>query len=188
MKNNNAPQELNKAKTAGKTSNKVAAKADAAADLSSLLIDSLKDIYWAENALLNALPKMAENATAPNLTSAIEDHLMVTKNQVSRLQKAFEILGAKAEGKKCEAMAGLIKEGEGMLEETQPGLVRDMAIIAASQKVEHYEIATYGTLKALAIKLGENEVAQLMAQTLAEEKESDCILTDIASDPIKMKS
>ena len=171
-----------------KQSNMVKPLADAAADLPSLLVDSLKDIYWAENALLKALPKMAENATAPNLTSAIEDHIKVTKNQVTRLEKAFELLGEKAEGKKCEAMAGLIKEGEGMLEETQPGLVRDMAIIAASQKVEHYEIATYGTLRELAKKLGENEVAQLMAQTLAEEKESDCILTDIASDPVKMKS
>jgi len=160
--------------------NIVTPASDAASDLRSLFIDSLKDIYWAENALVGALPKMAANATAASLSSAIKDHLTVTKNQVSRLQQVFELLGEKAEGKKCEAMAGLLKEGDSIIEETVPGPIRDAGIIAASQKVEHYEIATYGTLHALAKTLGENDAAQLLAKTLAEEKEADQLLSDIA--------
>ena len=153
---------------------------DAAKDLRELFIDSLKDIYWAENALVKALPKMAANATSPGLRSAIKDHLDVTKLQVERLDKVFEVLKVKAEGKKCEAMAGLLKEGESILEETMPGAVRDAGIIAASQKIEHYEIATYGTLVSFAKTLGENDASKLLTQTLAEEKESDCVLNDIA--------
>jgi ferritin-like metal-binding protein YciE len=153
---------------------------DAASNLSDLFIDSLKDIYWAENALVNALPKMIANATAPSLISAIKDHHAVTKNQLIRLVKVFELLGEKAEGKKCEAMAGLLKEGDSIIEETIPGAVRDAGIIAASQKIEHYEIATYGTLVAFAKALGENDVAKLLTQTLAEEKEADSVLNDVA--------
>lgn len=159
---------------------------DAAKELRELFIDSLKDIYWAEKALVSALPKMIANATAPNLSSAIKEHHAVTKNQVTRLEKVFELLGLKAEGKKCEAMAGLLKEGDSILEETIPGAVRDAGIIAASQKVEHYEIATYGTLVAFAKTLGENDVAKLLSQTLAEEKESDCILNDVALNSINI--
>lgn len=155
-------------------------KSDAASELKDLFIDSLKDIYWAENALVGALPKMVANATAPNLSSAIQEHLDVTKNQVVRLEKFFELMGEKAEGKKCEAMAGLLKEGDSILEETMLGAVRDAGIIAASQKIEHYEIATYGTLVAFAKTLGQNDVAKLLTQTLAEEKESDCVLNDVA--------
>lgn len=158
----------------------VAPAKDAAKDLRELFIDSLKDIYWAENALVKALPKMAANATSPGLRSAIKDHLDVTKLQVERLDKVFEVLKVKAEGKKCEAMAGLLKEGESILEETVPGAVRDAGIIAASQKIEHYEIATYGTLVSFAKTLGENDASKLLTQTLAEEKESDCVLNDIA--------
>ncbi len=159
---------------------------DAAKELRELFIDSLKDIYWAEKALVSALPKMIANATAPNLSSAIKEHHAVTKNQVTRLEKVFELLGLKAEGKKCEAMAGLLKEGDSILEETIPGAVRDAGIIAASQKVEHYEIATYGTLVAFAKTLGENDVAKLLSQTLAEEKESDSILNDVALNSINI--
>ena len=159
---------------------------DAAKELRELFIDSLKDIYWAEKALVSALPKMIANATAPNLSSAIKEHHAVTKNQVTRLEKVFELLGLKAEVKKCEAMAGLLKEGDSILEETIPGAVRDAGIIAASQKVEHYEIATYGTLVAFAKTLGENDVAKLLSQTLAEEKESDCILNDVALNSINI--
>lgn len=153
---------------------------DAATELRELFIDCLKDIYWAENALIKALPKMAINATSSKLASAIKEHIAVTENQVARLEQVFGLLGVKAEGKKCEAMAGLIKEGDGILEETIPGAVRDAGIIAASQKVEHYEIATYGTLCAFAKTLGENEAAKLLAQTLAEEKEADMLLSDAA--------
>ena len=130
--------------------------------------------------MVRALPKMAANATSARLESAILEHLTVTKNQVTRLEKVFDILGEKAEGKKCEALAGLLKEGDGILEETEPGAVRDAGIIAASQKIEHYEIATYGTLSAFAKTLGENDVAKLLTQTLAEEKEADCVLNDVA--------
>ncbi|MEO7975612.1 ferritin-like domain-containing protein [Flavobacterium sp.] len=180
MKNSEKPTEN---KIAGAKSNKdnfVAPASDAATDLRAFFIDSLKDIYWAENALVGALPKMAENATDPGLSGAILEHLAITKNQVARLEKVFDLLGEKAEGKKCEAMAGLLKEGDSILEETSPGAVRDAGIIAASQKIEHYEIATYGTLCAFAKSLGENDAAKLLTQTLAEEKEADCILNDVA--------
>jgi len=184
MKNTNNPEKGQKDSVPSATKNFVTPAADAANDLRTFFIDSLKDIYWAENALVGALPKMAENATAAGLSSAIKDHLAVTQNQVLRLQLVFESLGEKAEGKKCEAMAGLLKEGDSILEETVPGPVRDAGIIAASQKIEHYEIATYGTLCAFAKTLGENEAAQLLAKTLAEEKEADMLLSDVASTKI----
>jgi ferritin-like metal-binding protein YciE len=157
---------------------------DAATELRDFFVDSLKDIYWAENALLSALPKMVANTTSPNLASAIKEHIQVTKVQVKRLETIFDLLGEKAEGKKCEAMAGLIKEGDSILEETTPGPVRDAGIIAASQKIEHYEIATYGTLCAFAKTLGENDAAKLLTQTLAEEKEADALLSDAAYNSI----
>lgn len=153
---------------------------DAATDLKELFVDSLKDIYWAENALVGALPKMAANATSPGLAGAILEHLDITKLQVKRLEQIFDLIGEKAEGKKCEAMAGLLKEGESIILETAPGPVRDAGIIAASQKIEHYEIAAYGTLAAFAKTLGENDAAKLLTQTLAEEKEADCVLNDVA--------
>ncbi len=157
---------------------------DAANDLFLLFVDSLKDIYWAENALLAALPKMMANATSQSLASAIKDHINVTSNQVERLEKVFDLIGEKAEGKKCQAMAGLIKEGEEILMETVPGPVRDAGIISASQKIEHYEIATYGTLCAFARTLGANDAAKLLTQTLAEEKEADMLLSDAAYNSI----
>jgi len=159
-------------------------KASAADGLRELFVDSLKDIYWAEKALTKALPKMAKNATSENLKAALEDHLNVTKEQVSRLEEVFEIIGKKAAAKKCDAMEGLIKEGESIMEETQPGAVRDAGIIAASQKIEHYEIATYGTLCAFAKTLGEDEAAKLLEATLAEEKEADVTLTEAAYNTI----
>jgi ferritin-like metal-binding protein YciE len=177
MKNSEKPSE-NKAST--KHKNIVSPSSDAAANLRDFFIDSLKDIYWAENALVGALPKMAANATSGSLSSAILEHLAITENQVARLEKVFELLGEKAEGKKCEAMAGLLKEGDSILEETEPGAVRDAGIIAASQKIEHYEIASYGILSAFAKTLGENDAAKLLTQTLAEEKEADCLLNDVA--------
>ncbi|MEC5166603.1 ferritin-like metal-binding protein YciE [Flavobacterium sp. PL11] len=163
-------------------------KNDAASELKDLFIDSLKDIYWAENALIGVLPKMVANATAPSLQSAINEHLKVTKIQITRLEDVFNFLGEKAEGKKCEAMAGLIKEGDSILEETQPGAVRDAGIIAASQKIEHYEIATYGTLVAFAKTLGENDIAKLLSKNLAEEKEADCVLNDVALNSVNIKA
>lgn len=159
-------------------------KKSAAEGLRDLFVDSLKDIYWAEKALTKALPKMAKNATNANLISAINEHLTVTEDQVARLEDVFTNLGEKAVAKKCDAMEGLIKEGEGILEETEPGAVRDAGIIAASQKIEHYEIATYGTLVAFAKTLGEAEVAALLEQTLQEEKDADKTLTEAAYNTI----
>ncbi|MFD1604440.1 ferritin-like domain-containing protein [Flavobacterium artemisiae] len=162
----------------------VKAKSDAAEGLRDLFIDSLKDIYWAEKALTKALPKMAKNATSENLITAINDHLTVTESQVERLERVFEILGEKAAAKKCDAMEGLIKEGESIMEETQQGPVRDAGIIAASQKIEHYEIASYGTLAAFALTLEEDDAAALLQQTLEEEKEADTLLTEAAYNTI----
>lgn len=159
-------------------------KKSAAEGLRELFVDSLKDIYWAENALTKALPKMAKNATNKHLITAINDHLEVTKGQVDRLEKVFALIGEKVAAKKCDAMEGLIKEGEGILEETEPGAVRDAGIIAASQKIEHYEIATYGTLAAFAKTLGEEEAAGLLHETLVEEKEADVTLTEAAYNTI----
>lgn len=184
MKNSGTPAPNDHRKIITNATAMVPAKADAATDLKALFIDSLKDIYWAENALLKALPKMADNATSANLGSSIKDHIAVTRNQVKRLEQVFALLGEKAEGKKCDAMDGLLKEGDGILEETVPGSVRDAGIIAASQKIEHYEIATYGTLCAFAKTLGENEAASLLMQTLAEEKEADMLLSDAAYNSI----
>jgi len=171
-------------KTSTSKAGVVKAKSSAAEGLRDLFVDSLKDIYWAEKALTKALPKMAKNATTENLVLAINDHLAVTEEQVRRLEQVFQIVGEKAVAKKCDAMDGLIKEGEGIMEETELGPVRDAGIIAASQKIEHYEIATYGTLVAFAKTLGEDEAAELLAQTLAEEKDADVTLTDAAYNTI----
>lgn len=158
----------------------VKAKKSAAEDLREFFVDALKDIYWAEKALTKALPKMAKNARTPKLVSALNSHLEETENQIERLLKVFDLVGEKAVAKKCDAMAGLIKEGESILEETEPGPVRDAGIIAACQKIEHYEIATYGTLCAYAKTLGETKAGTLLHATLEEEKNADLTLTDAA--------
>ena len=167
---------------------KIAHKADAADQLKDFMIDGLKDLYWAEKALVKSLPKMAKNATSRHLTTAINDHLSETKNQVKRLEGAFKSLGIKAEAVKCDAMAGLLKEATGIMEETQPGAVRDAAIIAASQKVEHYEIASYGTMATYAKLLGEKDVLKLLLETLKEEKTCDKDLTKLAKTEINVKA
>lgn len=159
---------------------KVKPKASAAEGLRDLFIEELKDIYWAEKALVKALPKMAKNATTPTLITALLNHLEETENHVSRLEEVFSLFGEKAVAKKCDAMEGLLKEGEGILEETESGAVRDAGIILAAQKVEHYEIATYGTLVAFAGTLGESEAAGLLQETLNEEKQADVTLTEAA--------
>ncbi len=149
--------------------------------LSKLFIDSLKDIYWAEKALIKALPKMAKASTSDDLRSAFQDHLTETQTQIERLESVFEIIGQKAQAKKCEAMAGLTKEAEEMISETEKGSeTRDVALIMAAQKVEHYEIATYGSLATLAAQLGYADAKELLGQTLQEEKNSDSLLTEIA--------
>ena len=167
---------------------KTPAKSDAAAELAALFHAELKDIYWAEKALTKALPKMAKNATSTVLKNALQSHLAETNTQIGRLEKAFEMIGKKAQAAKCDAMEGLIKEGDGMLEETKPGPVRDAGIIAACQKIEHYEIATYGTLCAHAKTLGHDNVAKILHESLMEEKTADTTLTDTAYNDINFKA
>ena len=162
------------------TSKAVKTKPDAAEGLRELLEDSLKDIYWAEKAITHAMPKMIANATTPELIDALSEHLDVTAIQVTRLEKVFKSLGLKPEAKKCEAMEGLIKEAEELMKSTEKGVVRDAGIIAAAQKVEHYEIATYGTLRSFANTLGEHEASALLEETLNEEKEADASLSAVA--------
>lgn len=172
----------------GRKNRTVPPKSSAAEGLHDLFVDELKDLIYAERALVKALPKMANNANDPKLKAAIQEHVAVTERQVERLQDIFEALGESDRGKKCEAMEGLIKEGETILEDTEPGPVRDAGIISASQKIEHYEIASYGTLVAFAKILGEVEIAELLEETLAEEKEADVILTDAAYNSINLEA
>lgn len=150
-----------------------------------LFLDELKDIYWAEKNLVKALPKMQKGATSEELANAIAEHVEQTKEHVSRLEQVFELLEERAVAKKCEAMEGLIEEGKQVLEDTDDdSMVRDAGIIIASQKIEHYEIAAYGSLYTLASKMGHDEVAQLLEQTLSEEKETDSLLTSIAESTV----
>jgi ferritin-like metal-binding protein YciE len=175
-------------KTTETRSRKVEAKPSAAKELRELFIDELKDMIYAERALVKALPKMASNATEQKLIDAIEEHIAVTEGQVQRLEQVFEMLGESSRGKKCEAMEGLIKEGETILEDTEPGPVRDAGIISASQKIEHYEISSYGTLVAFATTLGETDIAALLEETLEEEKMADSILTESAYNAINFEA
>jgi ferritin-like metal-binding protein YciE len=141
----------------------------------------LKDIYWAEKHIVTTLPKMKKAATSPELQKGFEEHLEQTRGHVARLEKVFELLGEKARGKKCEAMAGIIKEGEEIISETEKGTAtRDVGLILAAQKVEHYEISTYGGLAQLAKTLGKDDIAELLEQTLQEEKDTDKKLTEVA--------
>lgn len=157
--------------------------------LQAFFLAQLKDIYWAENYLVKALPKMHAAATTHELQLAFEDHLAATKEQIIRLEQVFEAIGKKAEGKKCEAMEGLVKECESIIEETKDDtLTRDVALIMAAQKVEHYEIATYGGLMQLALTMGWDEVAELLEITLQEEKQTDWHLTSIAEKNINWEA
>jgi len=157
--------------------------------LQELFLDGVRDIYWAENHLVKTLPKMSMAATSEKLKSAIENHLVQTKEHVSRIEKVFDLLGEKAIAKKCDAMEGIAKEGEGIIEGTDEGTAtRDVGIILASQKVEHYEIATYGGLTQLAKTLGHDSVAEIFALTLSEEKEADELLTEIAENEVNYKA
>ena len=157
--------------------------------LNELFIDELKDIYWAEKHLTKALAKLAKKATTDELRGAIETHIEQTENQITRLDSVFESIGEKAVAKKCEAMAGLIKESEEIVESTEDGsITRDAGIISACQKVEHYEIASYGTLKTLAGVLGYTEAVELLDATLQEEKQTDELLTQVAEGTINQSA
>ena len=157
--------------------------------LEKFFTDSLKDIYWAEKHLTKELPKMKKAATTQQLKDAIEGHTAQTEEQVTRLEQVFDLMGKKAQAKKCDAMEGLIKEGQSIVEETEDGsMTRDVGIIMAAQKVEHYEIATYGGLVSLATTLGLSEVADILNTTLEEEKETDASLTEIAENNINWEA
>jgi len=150
--------------------------------LRDLYLEQLQDLYNAEQQLIKALPKMAKAATSEELKTAIENHLEETKVQAERIETICEHMGEKASGKKCKAMEGLIKEGTETMGEDMEDSLMDAALIADAQRVEHYEIAGYGCVHAYATRLGEEEAAELLAQTLAEEKAADTKLNEIAEE------
>lgn len=165
------------------------AKAESNSQLEKLFHDALKDIYWAEKHLTKELPKMNKAATTQELKDAIDEHLAQTEEHVARLEQVFELMGKKAQAKKCDGMEGLLKEGQSVLEETEAGsMTRDAGIIMAAQKVEHYEISAYGTLVSFANTLGKTDVAEILSATLEEEKETDSLLSEIAENNINWEA
>lgn len=167
---------------------KTEGKEELSTQLGKLFEDELRDIYWAEKALAKALPKMAKKATSQDLVDAIETHLQETEEHISRCEQIFKLLGKEARGKKCEAMAGLITEAESIMEDTEEGVMRDAGIISAAQKVEHYEIASYGTLRTFAETLGLQEAVEILETTLDEEKKTDELLTELAVSTINQEA
>ncbi len=156
----------------------------ALATMHDLMIAELKDLYSAETQLVKVLPKMAKGVSAPSLRKAFEDHLVQTQEHVSRLEQICEMLGTSPKGKKCKGMEGLLEEGTEMLEEEGDAHVKDAGIIAAAQRVEHYEIAAYGSTLAFATLMGHSEIAELLETTLNEEKETDVLLSSIAENEV----
>ena len=153
-----------------------------AESLHDLYLEQLKDLYDAENQLIKALPKMAKAASSEELKAAFEDHLGKTRQHAQRIETIFEQMGEKAQGKKCKAMEGLVEEGGEVIKEDMEDSIKDAALIAAAQRVEHYEIAGYGCVRAYATKLGDEDAATLLSQTLDEEKEADETLNGIAEE------
>jgi ferritin-like metal-binding protein YciE len=158
------------------------------ASLDDLLVHELQDIYHAEGQILKALPKMVTAATHPDLKEAFEEHLQQTEGQVRRLEQAFKLLGVPAKGKKCEGMAGLLEEGRKTMEADAEPAVMDAALIAAAQKVEHYEIASYGCVCTYAELLGYDQVHELLGQNLDEEETTDQKLTALAESVINQEA
>ncbi len=156
--------------------------------LRELFEDGLKDIYWAEKALTTAIPKMAKKATSKKLIDALTSHLAETEDHITRLEDVFESIDKKPEAKKCEAMNGLIKESEEIMESSEEVVMRDAGIISASQKIEHYEIASYGTLRQFAETLDLKEAASLLEKTLKEEKAADQKLSEVAKYAINIEA
>ena len=156
--------------------------------LQDLLVEELQDIYDAENQILKALPKMAKAASAPQLQQAFEQHLEQSRVHVTRLDQVFQQLGTKSKGKSCKAMQGLITEGEEMIKEKADPAVRDAGLIAAAQRVEHYEMAAYGCVRTYASQLGQQQAAQLLQQTLDEEGATDKKLTQLAERLINLEA
>lgn len=148
--------------------------------LKELYFDELRDIYDAENEIVKALPKLAEAATSPQLRAAFEHHLQETKQHVTRLEDVFQGLGEKPKAKKCDGVRGILQEGEDLIGEKGDRAVRDAGLIAGAQRVEHYEMAVYGSLRTWAGQLGDTRAVELLSKTLNEEKEADHKLTEIA--------
>jgi len=157
-------------------------------NLNDLLVHELKDIYSAEHQITKALPKMIKAASSEKLKAAFEEHLQVTEQQIERLDKVFDLMGEKAEAEHCKAMEGIIKEADSMLSERADASVMDAALIASAQRVEHYEIAAYGTVCTYAKQLNLSDVANLLATTLEEEKATDQNLTAIAEGTVNLKA
>jgi len=147
----------------------------------NFFMDELKDIYWAEKHLVKALPKMQKASTSSQLATAFEKHIQDTRAHITTLEQVFELLNEKVQAKKCDAMEGLVEEAKKIIEDTSSGtLIRDAGLILAAQKVEHYEIATYGTLRTFAQNMGQNDIVKLLQQTLDNEKATDVALTKVA--------
>jgi ferritin-like metal-binding protein YciE len=170
-------------KTAAKPTGKTAAKKGKIEDTEfhEFFVDELKDIYWAEKHLAKALPKLKKASTSPELAAAFDKHTAETEQHIDTLEQVFELLEEKAAAKKCDAMAGLLEEADSIISDTDKGtMIRDAGLILAAQKVEHYEIATYGTLRVFAQNMGRDDIADLLTQTLENEKATDVALTEIA--------
>ncbi len=185
----NSSAQKNSRRPTSNTSNEDSSQSQRHPMLEKFFIDELKDIYWAEKHLMKALKKLKKAATTEELQQAFEDHAAATEEHVSRLEQVFEMFGKKAQAKKCEAMDGLSKEAESIIEDTESGsMTRDVGLIIAAQKVEHYEIATYGSLVQLANTMNLPEIAEILEQTLQEEKDTDELLTYIAENDINMEA
>jgi ferritin-like metal-binding protein YciE len=149
-------------------------------NLQNLFVEQLRDLYDGEKQITKALPKLIEKANNPELKDALQEHFDVTKEQINRLDQIFRMLGEKASGETCKGMKGVLAEGDSVVGDAEDNSVRDASIIASAQRVEHYEIAGYGTVRTYAKLLGKNDIANLLEQTLQEEKEADQTLSDIA--------
>lgn len=157
-------------------------------NLKDLFVHTLKDVYYAENQIAKALPKMAERASAPGLRKGFEEHLKETKVQIKRLEQIFQLCSERASGVKCPAIDGILQEGEELMKEIEDDDTRDAGMIAAAQAVEHYEIARYGALVAWAGQLGMTDARNILRDTLAEEKDTDAKLTRLAEDKLNKKA
>lgn len=177
--------EKTKSRTSARSKKSSGSKRNSGSPLKELFIEELKDVYWAEKHLTKALPKMQKASTSEELAEAFSQHLTQTEEHVKRLEQIFEMMEEKPRAKKCEGMEGIVKEGESVIEETEKNTAtRDAGLIIAAQKVEHYEITSYGSLVELAKTLGNQEVSDILTQTLEEEKETDKLLTEIATNNI----
>jgi ferritin-like metal-binding protein YciE len=195
-RNNGSTSTKNSSSTGTKNSSSTSTKKSPASSgkseetmLRELFIEELRDIYWAEKHLTKALPKMSKAATSEELANAFDEHLAQTEEHVERVEKVFEMLDMTARAKKCEAMDGLVQEAQQVIEEMPKGsAVIDAGLIIAGQKVEHYEIAAYGSLVQLAKTMGENDIAEVLQQTLDEEKQTDQLLTELAVSGINISA